>query len=84
MTVGQNQLSTPSRVAIAAVLLAAVAVVGVAAGMLGAGGAGAGMVLAVIAFGLAVTARVRHDHWPVLWFPLLLLPVLLVTLPLWV
>jgi hypothetical protein len=67
-----------------AVLLAAVAVILSTLGMAGAGGAGAGMVLAVVAFTLAVAARARGVRWWALWLPLLTLPVLVATSPLWV
>ena len=73
-----------SRLAWAAVGLAGVAAALVALGLVGAGGAGAGVMSAVAAFVAAVVARVRHEHWTLLWVPLLLLPALVATAPWWV
>lgn len=42
-----------------------------------------GMAASAIAFVLAVVERVRHDRWAVLWLPLLLGPVLIVSFPFW-
>ena len=67
-----------------AVLLALAAVALSALGMTGAGGAGGGMVLAGVAFTLAVAARARRVRWWALWLPLLAFPVLAATSPLWV
>lgn len=53
-------------------------------GVAGVGGAGGGMVLALVAFVLAVAARARGERWWALWLPLLTLPVLVLTAPLWV
>jgi hypothetical protein len=66
------------------VLLSGVAVVLVALGVAGFGGAGGGMAAALIAFVLAAVAWRRNVRWAPLWFPLALLPVLLLTLPFWV
>jgi hypothetical protein len=55
-----------------------------ALGAAGAGGAGAGMVIALVAFGLAVATRARGERWWALWLPLLAFPLLVLTAPLWV
>lgn len=78
----QNLGHTP--LAWGAVGLACAAAVLVALGVGGLGGGGAGAVLSLAAFVTAVVAKVRHERWALLWLPLLLLPVLLVSLPFWV
>ena len=67
-----------------AVGLASAAAFLVALGIGGFGGGGAGAVLSLAAFVTAVVAKVRHERWALLWLPLLLLPVLLVSSPFWV
>jgi hypothetical protein len=42
-----------------------------------------GVVVSVTAFALAVVAKVRHERWVLLWFPLLFAPVLIFSFPLW-
>lgn len=42
-----------------------------------------GMAASAIAFVLAVVEKVRHDRWALLWLPLLLGPVLIVSFPFW-
>ena len=86
MTAGPRSRQEPKHtpVARAAVGLALAAVVLVGLGVSGLGGAGAGAVLSLAAFVAAVVAKVRHERWPLLWVPLLLFPVLLVSSPFWV
>jgi hypothetical protein len=50
----------------------------------GQGGGGAGMVVALVAFTLALVARFKQVRWAPLWLPLLLFPMLVVTSFLWV
>jgi hypothetical protein len=64
--------------------LAAAGAVLVMLGLAGFGGAGAGMLLSLAAFVSAIVAKVRHERWALLWLPLLLFPVLVVSAPLWV
>ncbi len=66
-----------------AVSLAGVAVALWALALAGLGGGGVGMVISLIAFTLALVARVRHVRWAPLWLPLLVFPVLALTSPLW-
>ncbi len=76
---GQNPGHTP--LAWGAVGLASAALVFVALGIGGLGGGGAGAVLSLAAFVTAVVAWFKHERWALLWLPLLLLPVLLVSSP---
>ena len=75
---------THTLLAWSAVSLAVVAVVLWALALAGQGGAGAGMVISLVAFALALTAKVKHVRWAPLWLPLVLFPVLAATTPLWV
>jgi hypothetical protein len=36
-----------------------------------------GLVASLAAFALALTAKSKHERWPILWLPLLLFPALL-------
>lgn len=86
MTTGPELHQDPGHTPLAwgAVGLAGAAVVLVALGIGGVGGGGAGAVLSLAAFVAAAVAKVRHERWALLWLPLLLLPVLLVSSPFWV
>lgn len=42
-----------------------------------------GVLISVVAFVLAVVAKVRHERRALLWFPLLLGPVLIFSFPFW-
>ena len=83
-----EKASEPTRahttLAWSAVSLAGVAVALCALAAAGQGGAGASLVVALVAFALALVAKVKHVRWAPLWLPLLLFPVLAVTAPLWV
>ena len=83
-----EKVSAPARahttLAWSAVSLAGVAVALWALALAGLGGAGAAMVISLVAFTLALVAKVKHVRWAPLWLPLLLFPVLVVTSPLWV
>ena len=71
-------------VGLGAVGLAFAVAVLVALGISGLGGGGAGALLSLAAFVAAVVAKVKHERWALLWLPLMLLPVLLVSSPFWV
>jgi hypothetical protein len=47
-------------------------------GMLGAVALLGGLLASLVAFGMAVVARVKHEQWALLWLPLSLFPGLLV------
>lgn len=42
-----------------------------------------GVLVSMVAFGLAVVEKLRHDRWALLWLPLLFGPLFIVTMPLW-
>ena len=42
------------------------------------------MVISLVAFALALVAKIKRVRWAPLWLPLLLFPALAVTSPLWV
>lgn len=46
-------------------------------GFLGAVSVLGGLLLSLLTFVLAITAKIRHEHWGWLWLPLLLFPALL-------
>jgi hypothetical protein len=64
--------------------LAASAALLVALALAGLGGGGGAMLLSLAAFVSGVVAKVRHERWVLLWLPLPLFPVLVVSAPLWV
>lgn len=74
----------PTALARLAVVLAGVAVALLALATAGLGGAGVGVVVSLIAFVMALVARIRHERWEPLWLPLLLGPAIAVTSPFWV
>ena len=47
-------------------------------GMLGAVALLGGLLASLVAFGMAVVARVKHEQWALVWLPLCLFPGLLV------
>lgn len=47
------------------------------------GGMWGGAALSLVAFVMAVVAKLRHESSALLWLPLLLGPVFILTLPLW-
>lgn len=83
-TVPVRSTGTHSFVAWLAVALASAAAVLMVVALSGHGLGGAAALLSATAMVLAVVARARHDRWILLWPPLLLFPVLLVTAPFWV
>lgn len=82
-----EKVSQPARthttLAWSAVALAGVALVLWALALAGLGGAGAAMVISLVAFALALVAKIKRVRWAPLWLPLLLFPALAVTSPLW-
>lgn len=42
-----------------------------------------GTLVALAASVLAVVEKIRHDHWALLWFPLLFGPAVVVSFPFW-
>ena len=86
MTASPDPQQKPTHTPLArwAVGLASAAAVLVALGVSGLGGGGAGAALSLAAFVAAVVARARHERWVLLWLPLVLLPVLVISSPLWV
>jgi hypothetical protein len=46
-------------------------------GFLGAVSLLGGLVASLAAFALALTAKIQHEQWPMLWLPLVLFPALL-------
>jgi len=51
-------------------------------GLLGAVALIGGLSVSLVAFALAVVAKVRHERWMLLWLPLSVFPVLLVVVTL--
>ena len=47
-------------------------------GMLGAVALLGGLLASLVAFAMAAVARVKHEHWALLWLPLSLFPGLLI------
>jgi hypothetical protein len=47
-------------------------------GLLGAAALLGGLSVSLVAFGLAVVAKVKHEQWSLLWLPLSVFPMLLV------
>lgn len=42
-----------------------------------------GVLVSAVAFVLGVVEKLRHDHWALLWLPLLFGPLFILTMPLW-